>query len=123
MSRELRGLQSNLHIAYINNQVFPDHDKEHALLNASFNSVAGFDDGSDTPKAYKDVLKHKNQKGWWDSMKKAFLAIETKGVWEIVLMSSMPPGRKIIGNIWVYNKKDQERSRKVSVKYPAKFHR
>jgi hypothetical protein len=32
--------------------------------------------------------------------------METKGVWEIVLMSSIPPGRKIIGNRWVYNEKD-----------------
>jgi hypothetical protein len=59
-----------------------------------------------TPKTYRDVLKHANQKGWWDSMKKEFLAMETKGVWEIVLMSSMPPERKIIGNRWVYNEKD-----------------
>jgi hypothetical protein len=70
MTRKLRGLQSNLHIAYINNQVLPDHDTEYAMLNAAFNSVAGFDDGSDTSKAYKDVLKQKNKTGWWDSMKK-----------------------------------------------------
>jgi hypothetical protein len=50
MTRRLRGLQSKLHIAYINNQVSPDHDKEYAILNAAFNSVAGFDVGSDTPK-------------------------------------------------------------------------
>jgi hypothetical protein len=62
MTRELRGLQSNLHIAYINNQVLPDHDKEYAMLNAAINSVAGFDYGSDTPKTYRDVLKHSNQK-------------------------------------------------------------
>jgi hypothetical protein len=106
MTRELQGFQSNLHIAYINNQVLPDHEKEYAMLNAAFNSVAGFDNGSDTPKTYRDVLEHANQKGWWDSMKKEFLEMETKGVWEIVLMSSMPPGRKIIGNRWVYNEKD-----------------
>jgi Reverse transcriptase (RNA-dependent DNA polymerase) len=39
-------------------------------------------------------------------MKKEFLATEPKGVWEIVFMSFMPPGRKIIGNRWVYNEKD-----------------
>jgi hypothetical protein len=52
MTRKLRRLHSNLHIAYINNQVLPDHDKEYAMLNAAFNSVAGFDAGNDTPKAY-----------------------------------------------------------------------
>jgi hypothetical protein len=50
MTRELRGLQSNLHIAYINNRVLPDYDKEYAMINAAFNSVPGFDDGSDTPR-------------------------------------------------------------------------
>jgi hypothetical protein len=32
------------------------------MLHAAFISVAGFDDGSDTPKTYRDVLKHANQK-------------------------------------------------------------
>jgi hypothetical protein len=31
---------------------------------AVFNSIAGFDDGSDTPTNYKDVLGHKNQAKW-----------------------------------------------------------
>jgi hypothetical protein len=60
--------------------------KCYLIINAAFNSVAGVDDGSDTPKTYRDVLKHANQKGWWDSTKKGFLAMETKGAWEIVLM-------------------------------------
>jgi Reverse transcriptase (RNA-dependent DNA polymerase) len=86
------------------------------MLNAAFNSIAEFDDGSDTPKTYKDVLKHKNKKEWWDYMKKDFHALETKGEWEIVVTSSMPPGRNAIGNRWVYNKKDDGtlRSQKVA---------
>jgi hypothetical protein len=35
------------------------------MIQAFFNSVAGFNDGSDMPITYKDVLKHKNQAGWW----------------------------------------------------------
>jgi hypothetical protein len=31
------------------------------MIQAAFNSFAGFDDGRDTPKTYKDVPKHKNQ--------------------------------------------------------------
>jgi hypothetical protein len=38
------------------------------MLSAAFNSISGFDDGSDTPKNYKDVLGHKNQAKWWESM-------------------------------------------------------
>jgi Reverse transcriptase (RNA-dependent DNA polymerase) len=37
--------------------------------------------------------------------KKEFNAMETKGVWEIAPMSSMPSGRKIVGNRWVYSEK------------------
>jgi Reverse transcriptase (RNA-dependent DNA polymerase) len=42
--------------------------------------------------------------------------METKGVLEIVLMSSMPSGRKIVGNRWVYSEKSDGtlRSRTVS---------
>jgi hypothetical protein len=36
-------------------------------------------------------------------MNKEFNAMETKGVWEIVQMSSMPSGRNIVGNSWVYS--------------------
>jgi hypothetical protein len=50
------------------------------MLSAAFNSIAGFDDGSDTPKNYKDVLGHKNQAKWWESMKKDCNAMETKEV-------------------------------------------
>jgi hypothetical protein len=32
------------------------------MSGAAFNSTAGIDDGSDTPKIYKDVLGHKNGK-------------------------------------------------------------
>jgi hypothetical protein len=49
MIRKLRGLQSNVHIAYIHNQVLLDHDKEYAIFNAALNSIAEFDDESDTP--------------------------------------------------------------------------
>jgi hypothetical protein len=34
------------------------------MIQVAFNCVAGFDDGSDTPKTYKEVLKHMNQAGW-----------------------------------------------------------
>jgi hypothetical protein len=52
-------------------------------------------------KKYKDVLGHKNQAKWWESMKKDFNAMETKGVWKIVPISSMPHGRKLVRNRWV----------------------
>jgi Reverse transcriptase (RNA-dependent DNA polymerase) len=32
--------------------------------------------------------------------------METKGDWEVVLMSSLPAGRKVVGNRWVLTEKD-----------------
>jgi Reverse transcriptase (RNA-dependent DNA polymerase) len=61
------------------------------------------------------VIKHKNQAGLWASMKKEFHAMETKGVWEIVLISSMPAGRKVVGNRWVLTEKDDGTLRSKTV--------
>jgi hypothetical protein len=84
MSREIRNLQSN-HVANITH-LLPEttdqvYKREFAMIHTAFNSVSGFDDGSDAPKNYKEVLKHNNQAAWWASMKKEFHAMETKGVW------------------------------------------
>jgi Reverse transcriptase (RNA-dependent DNA polymerase) len=42
--------------------------------------------------------------------------MESKAVWKIVPLSSMPPGRKLVGNRWVYTEKDDgtNRSRMVA---------
>jgi Reverse transcriptase (RNA-dependent DNA polymerase) len=49
-------------------------------------------------------------------MKKEFHAMETKGVWEIFLMSCVPAGMKVVGNRWVLTEKDDGtlRSRTVA---------
>jgi hypothetical protein len=62
MSRVLRRLQSN-HVAYVNKQVLPEvkakaYKKHFVIIQAAFYSVAGSDDGTDTPISYNDVLKH-----------------------------------------------------------------
>jgi Reverse transcriptase (RNA-dependent DNA polymerase) len=75
------------------------------MLSAAFKIIAGFDVGSDTPKNCKDVLGHKNHANWWESMKKELHAMETKGVWKNVPISSMPHGRRLVGNRWVYTEK------------------
>jgi hypothetical protein len=66
MSRELKGLEQPF--AYIKKQVLPyskenAYQRELAMIQTAFNSVAGFDHGSYTSKNYKDVLKNENQAG------------------------------------------------------------
>jgi hypothetical protein len=52
--------------------------------------------------------------------------MKTKGVWEIVLMSSMSAGRKVVGNRYGYSLKKMTEPKgqglllKASVKYQAK---
>jgi hypothetical protein len=46
------------------------------MLNAAFNYIAGFDHGSDTPKKYKDVLKHTDYTGWQNSNKRSCMLLK-----------------------------------------------
>jgi hypothetical protein len=60
MTPELKGLQSsNIHVAYINRNIKPEQEKDFTILCPAFNTIAGFDVGSDTPKNYKDVIRIK----------------------------------------------------------------
>jgi hypothetical protein len=81
ISRENWSIQSN-HVAYITQELPETKDqaykKDFAMIHAALNSVVGFDDGSDSPKTYKAVLKHKNKAGRWASKKKDFHAMEIK---------------------------------------------
>jgi Reverse transcriptase (RNA-dependent DNA polymerase) len=49
-------------------------------------------------------------------LKKEFHAMETKGVWEVLLMSSVPAGSKVVCHRWVLGNNDDEilRSRTVA---------
>jgi hypothetical protein len=62
ISREVRNLQSK-HVAHITHLLPETKDQvykmEFAMIQAALNSVSGFDDGSNTPKNYKEVHKHK----------------------------------------------------------------
>jgi hypothetical protein len=53
------------HVAYITHLIPETEDqvcqREFAMIQAAFNLVSGFNDGSDKAKNYKEVLKHKNQ--------------------------------------------------------------
>jgi hypothetical protein len=88
---------------------------EVAMLNQAFCSkpffsekalISGFDDGADEPKIIKEVSKHKNRKEWWDATCTAFHNMESKEVWKIKKWKDKPSNRKLIGNCWVYKKKD-----------------
>jgi hypothetical protein len=73
-------------------------DKEYALLNVSFYSVARIDDASDMPKTYIYLLKANKQKGWWDTMKdQRFMGICTHAIHANRKKGSWPYWRSIIG--------------------------
>jgi hypothetical protein len=92
-----------------------EEELETQMLSSAFGLIAGFDDGSNTPKTYKDIVNHPRKDEWWLSMKKEFESMTSKQVWDIVDISHVPSGRKIIGNRWVFSEKDDGRLRARTV--------
>jgi Reverse transcriptase (RNA-dependent DNA polymerase) len=52
---------------------------------------------------------------WWKSVCTEFENCENKEVWTVVKKSNVPRGRKIIGNRWVFARKDDGRFRARTV--------
>jgi hypothetical protein len=110
LSRELKGLME-----FNRDPVTTGETAEVAMLSQAFGEkpfygekalISGFDDGADEPKNFKEMSKHKNRKEWWDAMCTEFHNMENKEVWTIRKRKDKPPNRKLIGNRWVYKKKD-----------------
>jgi hypothetical protein len=86
--------------------VLPDiKQEEYVMINAAFNSIAGFDDGSDTPKTCKVVLNHKGQKAINVLNEQKLPCHGIQICMGIYLMSFVPAGIKVIGKNWVYIEK------------------
>jgi hypothetical protein len=85
------------------------------VFDLAYSGIAGFDDGSNIPKTYNDAKKHPDWKDWWSAMYTELNNMETKGVWEITKRNQVPNNRKIIGNRWVFAKKDDGRFRARTV--------
>jgi hypothetical protein len=71
-----------------------------------FGLITGFDDGSFEPRTYKEVMAHPYHKEWWKAICTEFKNMESKDVWQIHNRSSIPSGCKLIGNHWVFKRKD-----------------
>jgi hypothetical protein len=97
----------------------PMEHAEMAMLHQKFDIqhayIAGFDDGNNIPKTYYEAKKHINWKDWWEAMCTEFENMESKHVWEIVERSKIPINRKVIGNRWVFARKDDGRFRARTV--------
>lgn len=114
LSRELRNLQ-----AFYNPD--PGNTAEIAMLQRVFdpqmvlNTITGFNDGSKIPQSYFEAKQSKDWKKWKEAMYTGLSNMETKHVWSFGNKDSLPPGRKIIGNRWVYAIKDDGRLRARTV--------
>jgi hypothetical protein len=112
LSRELKG-----HMEFNRDPVCTGETAEVAMLNQAFSGkafysekalISGFDNGSNEPKHFTEMSKHKNQKEWWDAMCTKFQNIDSKEVWEIKKRKDKPLNRKLIGNHWVYKLKNND---------------
>jgi hypothetical protein len=88
---------------------------ELAMITASFETGLIINDGENVPKSYKDATFSKEWEQWWTAIVIEFNAMEEKGVWDIVEKSNVPTGRRIIGNRWVFAKKNDGRYRARTV--------
>ena len=117
------GVRLNTSIRHLTTSYNPDPLKTHmedtaevaVISDEQFAFTAGFTDGSNDPVNYKQVKNHPDKGEWWKAMCTEFQNIEKKRVWEIVEKSRVPSNRQIIGNRWVYAKKDDGRFRARSV--------
>jgi hypothetical protein len=67
------------------------------------------------PKNYHEAMLRDDRMKWKEAMWKEFKDIEDKEVWMFIKKSKVPHGRKLIGNRWVFNIKDDGRYRARTV--------
>jgi hypothetical protein len=77
--------------------------------------VANIHDGNPEPKNIHEARQTKEWSKWWEACCTEFQNMEDKGVWEVVNRKDLPPGRKVIGNRWVFAVKDDGRYRARTV--------
>jgi hypothetical protein len=67
------------------------------------------------PRTVRESLLRTDSALWWQAICTEFDNCESKKVWKIVHKSTVPKGRKIIGNRWVLSRKDDGRYRARTV--------
>lgn len=89
-------------------RVFPEHQVNLIITEQSHLSIRsdkrrdpsqlGYD-MSIPPATYEEAMKRSDHAGWMEAMKKELGTMKDMGVWKLV---EPPPGRKLVGNRWVF---------------------
>jgi Reverse transcriptase (RNA-dependent DNA polymerase) len=77
--------------------------------------AAGLPEITVYPQTLRAALNTPHHLDWWKAVCTEFENFENKQVWTIVQKSNVPKGRKIIGNRWVFARKDDGRYRARTV--------
>jgi Reverse transcriptase (RNA-dependent DNA polymerase) len=77
--------------------------------------AAGLHERNVYPQTLRAALSKPNSLDWWKAVCTEFDNCEHKQVWTIVKKSNVPKGRKIIGNRWLFARKDDGRYRARTV--------
>jgi Reverse transcriptase (RNA-dependent DNA polymerase) len=98
----------------------PGETAEIAMLAREFNPTeltyaSTIHDGNPDPKNYVEAKNSKDWNKWWEAMCIEFKNMDNKKVWNIILKTDVPTGRKLIGNRWVFAQKDDGRYRARTV--------
>ena len=67
------------------------------------------------PNYYSEAMTRKDKNEWWKAMVVEFDNATSKNVWQIIKKSKLPKGRNILGNRWVFARKDDDRYRARTV--------
>ena len=67
------------------------------------------------PNTYRQAMNSHDKLQWSIALKHELRSCEARRVWRIVKKSNVPKGRKIIGNRWVFTRKDDGRYRARTV--------
>ena len=67
------------------------------------------------PKTYREAMTLKDRLQWQIALKHELRNCESRRVWTIIKKCNVPKGRKIIGNRWVFARKDDGRYRARTV--------
>ena len=90
-------------------------DEDKWLNDVSEHLMAMLDDGGDDPKNYRETTTLPDSEEWWKGMVTEFENMEKRHVWELLKRSDVPADKRLVGNKWVYKKKDDGRYRARTV--------
>ena len=93
--------------------ILADDDTEeidaYAARIKSFRGEEGEHINIKVPKSYEDAITSQDKDHYWEAMNDEMASIKENQVAEAIPLTDVPKGRKIVGTVWVYDVKRNEK--------------